>query len=117
MKHTIKSSKEIGAMIKTARRVSTTSIIAYISEPPDAAYGPKTGRAAFIGGKRLGAAPVRNRAKRRLREAMREAGLEKMGCDAVFVATKATNSCDFERVVADARQVAAKIEGRRAKTL
>ena len=57
------------------------------------------GRVAFIAGKKLGNAVWRNRAKRRMREACRQAGGPFPGYDVAFVARKRIDDADFSEVV------------------
>ena len=56
------------------------------------------GRVAFAAGKRLGNAVYRNRCKRVLREAAREAGLPRDGYDVVLLATDKTHDSSPARV-------------------
>ena len=69
---TIKSSREIDMVFRTATRVAHPLLIALIAQTPEG-RGPQ-GRVAFIAGKRLGGAVLRNRSRRVLREAARRAG-------------------------------------------
>ena len=57
------------------------------------------GRVAFVAGKKLGTAPERNRAKRRLREAARSAGAPWRGYDVVFVARQSILETEFNELV------------------
>ncbi|MBS5479100.1 MAG: ribonuclease P protein component, partial [Coriobacteriia bacterium] len=61
----------------------------------------QAGRVAFIAGKKLGCAVVRNRSKRVLRAVAREAGLPAVGYDVVLVANARTRSADHEEVAAN----------------
>ena len=52
---------------------------------------------AFVAGRRLGGAVVRNRVKRRLREGVRLSPV-KAGWDALFIARKEAVTADFHRL-------------------
>ncbi len=56
------------------------------------------GRVAFVAAKRLGNAVFRNRCKRVLREAAREAGLPAEGCDVILFSTAATHDSSPQQV-------------------
>jgi ribonuclease P protein component len=59
--------------------------------------------------KALGGAVQRNRAKRRLREAIRALGRPlEPGVDAVFIATRGTPKAEFQELVDNVRTVAEK---------
>lgn len=85
---TIRSSREIDTVFRTARRVSHPLLIALVARTPEG-RGPQ-GRVAFIAGKKLGSAVVRNRSKRVLREAMRQAGGPWPGHDVLLIARPGT---------------------------
>lgn len=84
MKGTIKRKEEIERLFRTGRR-SSSSLITVI-ELSDT-QSP-LGRCAYIAGKKLGSAPLRNRCKRVMREAARELGAPWPGHDVVFVARR-----------------------------
>ena len=67
--------------------------------------GGNQGRVAFAAGKKMGGAPLRNRAKRRLREAARLTGAPWCGADVVFVAQKGLLKADFLTITKDMRQL------------
>jgi ribonuclease P protein component len=67
----------------------------------DGAPGPA--RVAVVAGRRVGSAVARNRAKRRLREALRRATVPD-GRDYIVTASAAVNEAPFEDVVAWVRQ-------------
>jgi len=62
-------------------------------------------RAGFTATKKIGGSVVRNRAKRRLREAARLTlpELGRPGCDYVFVARAATPACPWPALLDDVR--------------
>lgn len=91
---TIASSEEIGRVLKKGRRrngglLSVCYLPRFVSEAreePEALVG----RAAFIAGKKLGGAVWRNRSKRVLRAALREAGGTRAGYDLLLIANART---------------------------
>lgn len=99
---TIKSSREIDRVFRTAHRASHSLVIALAAPTP---LGRDLhGRVAFVAGKRLGGAVVRNRSKRVLRAAAREAGAPWAGYDVVLIARPSTAK-------ASSHAVARSIEG------
>ena len=85
---TIKSAREIDAIFRTAARVAHPLLIALIARTPEG-RGP-SGRVAFIAGKRLGNAVLRNRCRRVLREAVRRAHGPWAGYDVALIARPKT---------------------------
>lgn len=85
---TIKSAGEIDSIFRSSTRVSHPLLIALVAKTPEG-RGPR-GRVAFIAGKRLGTAAVRNRSKRVVRAAVRAAGGPWPGFDVVLIATPRT---------------------------
>lgn len=81
---TIRSSKEIDRIFRSARKTATSTVIVLVAETPPG-RGPM-GRVAFIAGKKTGGAVRRNRSKRLLREAARAAGAPWDGYDVVLMA-------------------------------
>ena len=67
------------------------------------------GRVAFVAGKKLGNAPQRNRAKRRLRAAAAGQGAPWPGYDVVLVARQAAITGDFAALEADLGRLANKL--------
>lgn len=97
---TIRSSREIDAVFRAARRVSHPLLIALIAHTPDG-RGP-SGRVAFIAGKKLGGAVMRNRCKRVLRETARRAGGPWAGHDVLLIARPGTATAspqDLDRAI------------------
>lgn len=68
---TIKSSREIDSIFRTATRVAHPLLIALVTATPEGR--DQSGRVAFVAGKKLGNAVLRNRCKRVMRAAMRRA--------------------------------------------
>jgi len=66
---TIKSTREIDTIFRTATRVAHPLLIALIAHTPEGRG--RSGRVAFIAGKKLGGAVLRNRCRRVLRETVR----------------------------------------------
>ena len=85
---TIKSTREIDAIFRTAARVAHPLLIALIARTPEGR--DPSGRVAFIAGKRLGNAVLRNRCRRVLREAVRRAPGPWAGHDVALVARPGT---------------------------
>lgn len=84
----IKSSREIDAIFRTATRVAHPLLIALIART-QAGRDP-SGRVAFIAGKRLGNAVLRNRCRRVLRETVRRACGPWPGYDVALIARPGT---------------------------
>jgi ribonuclease P protein component len=81
---TIKSSREIDGIFRSAKRAAHPLAIMLVSPTPER-RGPE-GRVAFIAGKKLGGAVLRNRCRRVLREAVRRAEGPWVGWDVVLIA-------------------------------
>lgn len=75
-------------LFRRGRRVSHPLLTLLYGKTPEG-RGPE-GRVAFIAGKRIGGAVVRNRAKRLLREAARGTGAPWSGYDAALIARLGT---------------------------
>jgi len=88
---TIKSSREIDTIFRTATRVAHPLLIALIAQTPEG-RGP-SGRVAFIAGKKLGNAVLRNRSRRVVREAVRRAEGPWPGYDVALIARPRTATC------------------------
>ena len=84
MKGTIKRKEDIERLFRMGRRSSSSLVTVIRADNRQL----KLGRCAFIAGKKLGSAPLRNRCKRVMREAARELGAPWAGCDIVFVARR-----------------------------
>jgi ribonuclease P protein component len=87
---TIKSSREIDAVFRGAKRAIDPLIIVLVSRTPDGRG--QDGRVAFIAGKRLGGAVLRNRCKRVMRSAVRRLKGPWGGWDVVLIARASTAS-------------------------
>ena len=90
----IKSSEQISELFSQGKRVSAKEI-RIIYKKHDEQRDP-CGRVAFIAGKKLGNAVVRNRSKRVMREVARENGLPIEGYDILLMATPATRGADHD---------------------
>lgn len=85
---TIKSTREIDTIFRTATRVAHPTLIALVARTPEGRG--HDGRVAFVAGKKLGGAVQRNRCRRVLREAARRAGAPWAGFDVVLIARPTT---------------------------
>ena len=84
---TIASSEEIGRVLKKGRRKNGSLLsLYYLSRHTEDLCEAPEGRVAFIAGKKLGGAVWRNRSKRVLRAALRQAGGTRAGYDLLLVA-------------------------------
>ena len=99
VKNTIKSNNEIDRLFKTGRRITTNSIIALVAESIDGR--DRCGRVAFVAGKKLGSAPIRNKAKRRMRAAARLTNAPIQGIDLVLIARSSTAKTNFNDLLQD----------------
>lgn len=82
MKNTIKSKSDVERLFQAGRRSSSSFMTVLVLE-----RGPEdTGRCAYIAGKKIGAAPVRSRCKRVMRESALSLGAPWGGYDVAFVA-------------------------------
>jgi len=93
---TIKSSREIDTVFREARRSAHPIIILLATNTPQGRG--QAGRVAFIAGKKLGNAVVRNRSKRVLREATRRCGGPWDGYDTLVIARPATRDASPEEL-------------------
>jgi len=95
---TITSSETIGQVLKKGRRVNGALLSLYYRAgqaqthrgPEEQRALAQEGRVAFIAGKRLGTAVLRNRSKRVLRAAFDAAGGTRAGYDVLLVANSRT---------------------------
>ena len=99
MLRTIKSSREIDELFKTGARGRDTHAVVIAAPTESTERGPR-GRVAFVAGKRLGNAVLRNRSRRVLREAARHCGAPWDGFDVVIMAVEGTAACSREELVA-----------------
>ncbi|MDR1015055.1 MAG: ribonuclease P protein component [Coriobacteriales bacterium] len=113
MRHTIKSAAEISILFKTAHRAATGDLVIMIKRN-DKQRG-SDGRVAFIAGKRLGNAPLRNRAKRMMREAAWRAGMPWPGFDVLLVAREHTAEASLEGLVGDIEGLKGRLMGESGK--
>ncbi len=91
---TIRSSREIERVFHEGVRFAHPVAAVFMRETGEE-RGP-AGRVAFVAGKRLGSAVLRNRSKRVLREAVRRAEGPWPGLDAVLVARPKTAGATAE---------------------
>ena len=109
MRGTIASSVEISRLFKEGKKVNTASILALVAEKKGTTAEDETrqrGRMAVVAGKRLGNAPQRNKAKRRIREAARLTKAPWQGYDVIFVAKEKIFQADFDKVKNDMERIA-----------
>lgn len=105
---TIKSSREIDAVFRSARRSAQPSVIVLASRTPDG-RGPE-GRVAFVAGKKIGNAVKRNRSKRVLREAVRRTDGPWGGYDVVVIARAGTHGAAPESLDQELRRALARLD-------
>ena len=103
---TIKSSEQISRVFNLGTRFSSGEIRIIVKQVDD--QRDPCGRVAFIAGKKLGNAVVRNRSKRVLRAAAHEVGLPAAGYDVLLMATPRTATVEHERLVASLERLVRK---------
>ena len=85
---TIKSSREIDRVFRGAKRVAHPLLILLIADTPEGRG--RAGRVAFVAGKKLGNAVLRNRCRRVMRESVRRANGPWSDRDVVLIARSGT---------------------------
>ena len=96
MKSTIRSSVDVSRLFSQGKRFSTPFATVLVLKRSEQHDHDLHGRVAFIAGKKLGNAVVRNRSKRVMREVARENGLPVEGYDILLMATPATRGADHD---------------------
>ncbi len=96
MRGTIKSKRDVERLFRSGRR-STSYLLTILVLPVE--QGFSSGRCAFIAGKKLGTAPLRNRCKRVMRATARELGAPWDGFDVAFIAKKSIAFQPHSKVV------------------
>jgi ribonuclease P protein component len=96
---TIKSSREIDTIFRGAKRVAQSSLIVLVARTPEGRG--RAGRVAFIAGKKLGGAVVRNRNRRVLRASLHRVGGPWVGWDVVLIARASTAAASPEALDCD----------------
>lgn len=110
LRHTIKSNLEVNSLFREAERSVQKNLIVLIAEEiPERDH---TGRVAYLAGRRLGSAPERNRAKRRLRTAARLEGAPWEGLRVVLVAREACLDAEFARIRQDIQRGLGAVQSR-----
>lgn len=99
----IRSSNEIGAVLRTGKRYASPAVTAFIARTPE--QRDRSGRVAFIAPKRLGNAIVRNRGKRLLRAAYATLPATHPGVDVILMANAASASMSMRDVAQDMQKV------------
>jgi ribonuclease P protein component len=100
---TIKSSREIDAMFRSARRTAHPLVIALAFKT--LSQRGQSGRVAYIAGKKLGGAVVRNRCRRVLRESARRCGGPWAAWDVALVARPGTGGASADALDEAVRSV------------
>jgi ribonuclease P protein component len=93
---TVRSSREIDHIFTGGARSVDSLLIVFVADSPS--RFARSGRLAFIAGKKLGNAVVRNRSKRVLREAVRRAGAPWAGYDIAVVARTGLRGASVEQI-------------------
>ena len=91
---TIKSRKEFERVFARGKRLNDPLLRIRVLKDDEGGLD----KVAFVAPKRLGNAVFRNRCKRVLREAARECGLPRAGCDVILFATKETHDASSHQV-------------------
>lgn len=99
MKGTIKSKRDVERLFCEGRR-SSSYLLTVLALPSSF----QKGRCAYIAGKKLGPAPVRNRCKRVMRAAAQELDCPFKGHDVVFIAHRKTSSIPHERLLSEMKK-------------
>lgn len=94
MLRTIKSTREIDTLFEFGARSANSLVVVLAGKSPEG-RGPQ-GRVAFIAGRRMGNAVVRNRAKRVMRAAVSRGALSWPGWDVALIARPQTGSAPTE---------------------
>ena len=106
---TIRSSREFDELFREGTRVSHPLVIALIRATPSG-RGPE-GRVAFVAGKKLGGAVHRNRCKRVLRAAARDAGAPWPGMDVILISRPDTAQARAGQLKDALSSIARRLEG------
>lgn len=106
MRGTVKSKDDMERLFREGRRSS--SYLMNVITGPSGEACPR-GRWAFIAGKKLGCAPLRNRCKRVLRAAAAELGGPWPQLDVVFVARYKLAFADHQAVVREMQKCLRKL--------
>lgn len=90
---TLRTSRDFRRVLSTGRRVRRGAVTVVAAPSPEA--GPRVG---LVAGRGIGNAVRRNRAKRRIRHALREVSLEQ-GMDYVIIADRQVVEADFQDLI------------------
>ena len=102
---TIKSRTEFEKVFRSGRRLTGRNVRVRVLLTGEGDQG----KVAFVAPKRLGNAVYRNRCKRVLREAARQAGLPKKGADIILLATQDTHDASVCELAANIGSLLAKV--------
>lgn len=108
----LRSAGDIRAVLAAREVVRRGAVTVHLRRDQDPS---RPGRVAVVAGKRIGGAVLRNRAKRRLRAAVRAEGVPD-GVDLILTAGPATPTTPFERLRADLRAATARAARPRGRT-
>jgi len=109
VKNTVKSANEISFLFDKALRSNQRTVVILCAQ--EEKERDQQGRVAYVAGQKLGNAPIRNRAKRLIREAAKMAKAPWQGLRVVIIAREACLHAEFEDICQDIKRGIAKLTG------
>ncbi len=103
----IKSKREFREILDIGQKIGSNYFLTYIKKTEDENYL----RVGFIVTKKIGNAVVRNRVKRKIKEALRNIEFDfYKGISAIFIARKAVIEADYLNIIEELKKVFRKIK-------